>query len=85
MYIKTSNYNSNSVFILKHQNCISQVGRGLRIFCFGLNTEFLKNIYRDGSRTPATSETLLSVALVKWLKAVIKSPREPQLRCCRVR
>ena len=35
-----------------------RVGRGLKIFCFGLNTEFLKNIYRDGSRTPATSETL---------------------------
>ena len=84
VYIKI-NYNSNSGFVLKHQNCINQVGRGLGIFCFGLNTELLKDIYKDGSRIHATSETLLSVGLVKRLKALIKSSREPQLRCCWVR
>ena len=41
------------------------------------NAEVLKNIYRDRCRTLATSETLPPVTLVKWLKAVRESPREP--------
>ena len=39
--------------------------------------KFLKKIYRGGSMTPTTSETLLLVTLVKWLKAVRKSLGEP--------
>ena len=57
--------------MLKHQNCINQVWDKV------WNREFLKNIYRDRSRTPATSESLLSVTLVKRLKAVRKSLGEP--------
>ena len=43
-----------------------------------------ENIYRDGSSTPTTSQTLPQVELVKRLKAVRKEPRTAQLRCCRV-
>ena len=46
---------------------------------------FSKNIYRDGSRTPTSSQMLHPVTLVKRLKAVRKELRRVQLRCCRVR
>ena len=66
------------MFILKHQNCMSQVwDKVWNFFVLIWNTEFLKNIYRNRSRTPATSESLLSVTLVKRLKAVRKSLGEP--------
>ena len=65
-------YNSNTKTLK-----LPGVGQGPEIFYFGVNTEFVKNIYREGSRIPATSETLLSVAPAKRLKAVRKSSREP--------
>ena len=67
--------NSNFVFMLKHQHCISRVWDEVwKFFVLIWNTEFLKNIYRNGYKTPVTSETLLPVTLVKRLKAIRKSP-----------
>ena len=40
--------NSDSVFILNHENCISQVGRGLRNFCFGQNFVTMLNFFAQG-------------------------------------
>ena len=57
------------MFILKHQYCISRVwDKVWKIFVLIWNSELLKNTYRDGSRTTATYEMLLSGTLVKRLK-----------------